>query len=254
MNKMPEQIVPENITERIRHLLNMTAEHGCSEAEASNAMAKATDLLEKYNLSIAEIKTSSPQEADLIRGEIQYEDLWERRLFGAVARNNFCRTVGDLGQQKVIILGRKPNVIATVEMGLWLKLQIEGIVLKEMVGFNGRMVLNQFNQIEFRNHKENKRSYKASFIDGMVARLGSRLQELKRERELATSSLSALTVRLDNEAEDFMRKLFPHLTNNRIQIKSSSGYSAGQTAANGVSLTASSRQIKSSSLQLGAGR
>jgi hypothetical protein len=79
------------ILKRIQALLDKTTERGCTEAEAAAAAAKAQEPLTEYNLDAAMVGQGAEQdtrrEEQKIRGGFHE---YERDLWGAVARLNFC--------------------------------------------------------------------------------------------------------------------------------------------------------------------
>ena len=50
----------ESLAQRLRALQNMTVANGCTESEALVAAAKAAELLERYGLSLTELKAAAP--------------------------------------------------------------------------------------------------------------------------------------------------------------------------------------------------
>lgn len=195
--------------------------------EAASALAKAQELLVAYNLSADLIgqggDEGTREEQKLEGGGRQYErDLWR-----AVAELNFClyfssrqrqvtaykRTRPDGSKyiyrdEKIVpvhrLVGRKVNVMATVQMARYLEDAIERLVT-ERIGDNGRERWSRFN-VQFREGA-------ASTVTG---KLYDRRQEIvtedqrkakeaeDRAREAAMSGVStstALTVASHAQAE-----------------------------------------------------
>jgi Protein of unknown function (DUF2786) len=65
---------PDKILEQIRNLLNRTTANGCSENEAASAAFLVEKLLRKYNLSLADVKDSEPQNVVIWPSGITIED------------------------------------------------------------------------------------------------------------------------------------------------------------------------------------
>lgn len=83
----------EKIIEKIRKLLAMTEENGCSENEAMIAALKAQKLMAEYNLSIADVDTETSKQT--IKEHEFYcgkGDKWKYRLASVIARNFCCKT------------------------------------------------------------------------------------------------------------------------------------------------------------------
>ncbi len=60
----------DDIIAKVRALLNMTVQNGCTEAEANNAMEKAQAMLLAHNLTQASIRDDSPEKAPAGIGKI----------------------------------------------------------------------------------------------------------------------------------------------------------------------------------------
>ena len=52
----------EGLIQKLQALQNMTMANGCTESEALVAAGKAADLLERYGLSMEELKAASPNQ------------------------------------------------------------------------------------------------------------------------------------------------------------------------------------------------
>jgi len=224
-----------------------------NENEAALAMAKAQELLERYNLSLAQVKDTVTTIPDLIEGEVDYEHKeWLRRLFFTVARHNFCKTVGHPSTGKESIIGRYTNVCMTVEMAYWLRSQIERIAMEETTSDK----LYQFDSSTGTiNHwgVPSTREYRKGFLVGIVARISQRLQELADQRRTETPSLTALTVNLMAEATGYMTQLYPRLVKGTMSTVNSYGYNAGLRAGDRVGLTPPSRHVDGGPLRLNSG-
>ena len=55
-------ISKDGLAQKLRALQNMTVANGCTESEALVAAAKAAELLERYGLSLEELKAAAPDE------------------------------------------------------------------------------------------------------------------------------------------------------------------------------------------------
>jgi hypothetical protein len=53
-------ISKDGLAQKLRALQNMTVANGCTESEALVAAAKAAELLERYGLSLQELKAAAP--------------------------------------------------------------------------------------------------------------------------------------------------------------------------------------------------
>ena len=186
------------VMRKIEALLNT---NGCSEAEAQSRLAKAQELLERYNLDMAEIGKSGKgqQRADTKKTGGLYG--WQRSLWKAVAELNFCHYISIKGLARGSVyehrlIGSHGNVVATEVMARYLQETIERLAQSWSKGMGHRSVFVR-EAIAYR--------------EGMAARLSERLrerrevivqeqrrkdEEAKRERERtkADPGTTALTI------------------------------------------------------------
>lgn len=127
MTEQPTEI--DSVIRKIEALLNTK---GCTEAEALARTEKAQELLEKYNLDMAQIGkrdgTTNHQRKDTRKSGGLYR--WQRDLWSMVAKLNFCHHVAIKGMYRGAkyehrIVGSHANVIATEVMAQYLQDTIE---------------------------------------------------------------------------------------------------------------------------------
>ncbi len=120
----------ERAIEKVRKLLAL-ATNNPNEEEATAASAKAMEILEAHNLDMATVEQGSKPKHNRGRETLKgglYQ--WQRELWDAVARLNFCyyRFVRGLqrGQSyQHILIGRKDNVVSTEVMAEYLQHTVE---------------------------------------------------------------------------------------------------------------------------------
>ena len=209
------------------------------EHEATVAMAKAQELLQKYNLSMKEVSIKDVSSREMFEGKIGYNADWKQRLYVHLARENFCSVLVDINKKHVIVLGRVPNILATYEMGQWLAQQIERIVREEMIDYNQYPIINgRVIQLD------SPGVYKKNFALGMVIRIIARLQELNRDRRETIPNMSALTLDLRKEADDFKKKVYPYTSLTTMAKSSGPGYTNGLKAGDSISVVVPSKHIE----------
>ena len=238
---------PEKIVDLIRKCLALA--ESPNENEAAAAMAKAQELLDKYNLSLADVSVEEQKTPDLIEGETEYDERWEVTLYGGIARENFCRVIYSHYSHKVSILGRMPNVCATVEMAHWLIPQLERLALSARSSYTEYRL--NYGEIQ---RGASSRQFRIDFLAGAIRRVIERLRELNVSRRSVIPEMLALTVNLQYEADIFFRNKYPHTSSTRLSVGNSGGYSAGRAAADGVSIVAPSRQVESGGRYLNSGK
>lgn len=138
----------EKIADKVRKLLAL-AQGNSNEAEATAAAQKAQDLLAAYNLDMSSVGSSNAEESareknSLMGGTAE----WQRQLWAAVAKLNFCmyfyeRKYGkkrENGPVRLrwhhVVIGRKINVLATKLMCEYLEETIDRLTREEFHGRN----------------------------------------------------------------------------------------------------------------------
>ena len=244
----------DKIADLIRKCLALSGSP--NENEAALAMAKAQELLEKYNLSLAEVKQTSSVLPELIEGEVEYESKeWLRSLYQIIAKHNFCEVVGHSYSGKLSIIGRYVNVCAAVETSSWLRQQVERICLAETSGAITPYTYHGNGRLSFAGRSPvDVKSYRVGFLTGIVARIGQRLDELANQRREIIPTLTALTINLMAESRSFTNQLYPRLMQHVGSRVNGLGYQAGVVAGDKVGLTPPSRHVEGGPLRLGGGK
>jgi hypothetical protein len=117
--------IDEKLIKKIEALLNTK---GCTEAEAQSRVAKAQELLEKYNLDLAMVGQNKTARKDNTRKGGLYS--WQRNLWKAVAELNFCHYLSIKGLERGStyqhrIIGSHANVVQTEHMAQYLQDTVE---------------------------------------------------------------------------------------------------------------------------------
>lgn len=120
--------IDPKVIERIEKLLRL-AKNNPNEAEATSAMAKATELLEAYNLEMSDLGSDvRGKRRDTTKKGGLYT--WQRKLWKEVAELNFCyylslRGLAKGSQYEHRLIGSHANVVATTVMAEYLQETIE---------------------------------------------------------------------------------------------------------------------------------
>jgi hypothetical protein len=164
--------IPNSVKSRITKLMAL-ASNNDNENEAASASAKVQALLAEYNLEMSQIVETDESLIDPDAAREKHGDVvttttdWERRLFGAIAENNFCMGLRDWKNEEAVIftlIGRKMNVSATLSVYGYLTSAI------------GR--LNPFQDKRTKSHR--------SWQEGCADRLRGRLTEQRWAMERAS--------------------------------------------------------------------
>ncbi|MCC5617371.1 DUF2786 domain-containing protein [Nostoc sp. CHAB 5836] len=223
----------DKIADKIKKLFALS--QSPNEMEASAAAAKAQEMLTRHNLSIASLHDSTPQpvEEEVIS---QFKRLisWKFILLTGVCWGNYCSafTRRSRNGSKMIILGRKVNIISTRIQFEYLEQTITRLACKT----------------------QGDRAFKNAFKLGAANRLISRIIENREQQKnegIAGNSESvavpaiivrALYSKLESELEAYLKKM-KLKSFAKPSISSLDGYFSGVSAADSVSLD---RQVNSS--------
>ena len=233
-----EQVQNEKIVDLIRKCLNLSKSP--NENEAAAALSKAQELLEKYNLEMADIRERlEPALFDLVDLPLTPEKKlqnWKLYLIHYVALTSMCKVI--TSGKTLHILGRGINVSATMEMSLWIINQLEELAWWHTQTYQG---------------PDSKLSYRTSFTWGAVNRIHQRLKESQETRMETNPNTKALVLGTRGELVKFTRERFPNLTSSSSyhSTNSSQGYHDGVRAGNEVSLSGANRQVYPGALPQG---
>lgn len=223
----------DTIKSRIAKLLRLANDAGASEAEAANAMAKASQLMKEHSISQAEAQDVS-EGLKVEWGKIQ----------PAHNKQNWCLTVLSAVQElydvKFVKYGRTRNyrfagtpdaIEAAEQTYLWLIEQINSIYKVHLKQFNGSMTYEQ------------RCEYRESFKHGCAMRLYQRAHEIKANMRNMIPNHKALVV-VENKVEEGITQLFGEMgvkTSRALKIATGSGSRSGFAAGNGVQLQRSAK-------------
>ena len=213
----------EKVINLIRKCLNLS--ESPNENEAARALEKAQELLQKYNLQMADVKERLDNtELKMVNFPLDFETNlpdWKVKLIFYIAKNNFCDVVTS-GKRRIYVLGLPGNISAVLEMSLWITNQVENMAFFATTTYYG----------------ERKQAFRNSFVLGCTDRIYHRLKEQKEAWSKSDVKCTSLVIQSDEELNKFKHAEFPTLTVSRKvhSNTSSEGYYAGQKAGNEISL------------------
>lgn len=163
----------ERAAERVRALLAMTVENGCTEAEAVSAARKAAELMDAAGLTIEELRSAG--KSDWERRDHPTSDpvgwrLW--KVAEAIALLTDTKTWGD-GAGAAATRQTFFGLTHDVRIAVYLLEICERAMRTEAKTFERGLTLYR---------KEVRRSRSLAFLDGMSDRLASRIREINRSR------------------------------------------------------------------------
>ena len=171
----------QKTAETIKKLLNMTIENGCTENEAMIAAKQVASLLRKYNLTLDEVSLSQEEfiQKEIFTGNKSKRPVGD--LVGTIAYFTDCMAwsskVSVRDEKGRFKIGYQYTFFGTaqdVAVAHYLYRLLEVAISNSWRTYSGTFI------------KPDNRSYMrivTNFRKGIVDRLSSRLQEMKREQE-----------------------------------------------------------------------
>ena len=227
-------ISKDGLAQKLRALQNMTVANGCTESEALVAAAKAAELLERYGLSLEELKAAAPDhvcDSDSVNCGRRHT---HEAQFLAPKIAEFTKTK--------IWLSRTRTDVRLTFFGLKADVQIASYLFTVF-----RTAMETEWAIYWASHKEDHprhgKTVRKSFLMGMIKRLNARFSALI-EAAKSGPALSESREIIVLKAQ-IVEKAFREL-NLRLEEKSrrttrayfdSRAYDAGQLAGEKVSIT-----------------
>lgn len=198
------------IITRIQNLLKMTEENGCTENEAAVALQHAYRLMQKHNLEMADVETTSrhyvtEEEADpgLDFGRPQ---AWAPPIASALARLYGLVVISrgrPYGRKSVVFIGEPTNAKTASVQFLWIIEQAKRLVKAR---WDAQPRRDGSGYTLFEN------SYFVGFKEGIIYQIAL----LIREREARTAGeddkrMTAIVAVRNQEAEEYMKEQYPDL-------------------------------------------
>lgn len=217
----------ETIKVRIAKLLRLANDAGASEAEAANAMAKASQLMKEHSISQAEAVDTS-QGLKVEWGKVN----------PAHNKQNWCLTVLSAVEQLYDVKYIKyhnrnwqfagtPDAIEAAEQTYaWLIDQINQIYKTHLKAFNGTMTY------------EERCDYRESFKAACALRLYQRACEIKANLTRTIPNHKALVI-VENKVAEGIQGLFDEMgvkKGRALKVTTGRGTRSGFAAGNGVQL------------------
>lgn len=170
-----EKLTREKILDKVRKLMAL-AEGSTFEGETATALARARDLLAKYNLSMSDVEREAYNEESPIHVHIDVQDgYWQAKLGLVIAgfTNTVCYLGGGRGRKRIYIMGMEHEVEVGKYMFVHIARQIDKMMRKyrrELRDERERMGYERQNARETSHHTR-------GYVLGIIARLKERLDE-----------------------------------------------------------------------------
>lgn len=209
--------------------------------QEAEAFAQAIQrLLAQYQISMTEVQFTEHLEQEAVDKEmIEWEDYgfkfkrrrtyWIEELSHMVCKAYGCRFLIHPGTNCISVVGRNPNR------------QVAAYVIGTLTYAADRISYLEHEKYRIRMEREGRvgaaRGYRASFLEGMIRRLGQRLEE---ELNPKTEDCTAL-VRFDRHGKDAESWIVQHVEGAAEQLKHreathTAGYRRGVEVADGLDI------------------
>ncbi len=232
----------EKVVEKIQKLLALGT--SSNPHEAALAAERATAMLLKYNLSLADLDV---EKSPYTWHDTPFEQSsWRRALMYAVAKHNLCDTVITTRRKTLAIVGKQHNIEVVVYLYTYLAREIDRLAEREYKEYAASFEQATFDPY---NQKLGVRKWKTAFREGAVTEIVKRLKESRTE---AGNDCKALVVVVDHELAAEVRKRFGCLSKVSHYIRpDAKAYASGQVAGRTIALHQGVRGASTGSKQIG---
>lgn len=164
----------EKVIEKIRKLLEMTEENGCSENEAMVAALKAQKLMAEYDIDLIDVKSDSKSMTEEIGEERvdttlkgNFSTKWKIQLASIIAANFRCK-VYTCGTNTIVFYGHRSDA------------KIAGDVFKFLFMTGTKLGVKHYRQVkkEGKSTRGAATTYLLGFCDGIKEVLGKQCRAL----------------------------------------------------------------------------
>lgn len=233
-------MVTDNVMFKIKSLLNMTVQHGCTQEEANTAMEKAQSLMLQHNLDIRDIQTgeSKTEESDKIGMVDKPTDfhMWKAILLNVIAKNMMCYVVRSPQKRMCHLFGTRTNVEIVNQMHDWICLQLD------------QMSIRDFQIYRSQGGTNHGLAWKTSYFNTAVNVIGKRLE--KPFTEFANGTGTSIVIYNDKMVGEAVKRVFPHVTQSHHRYHVNDGSSYGHKAGENVSLKPQTKLNNNSKMYL----
>lgn len=263
----------ETVIERVQKLLALSEEEGGgTEAERLNAAEKAQALITKHNLDTLELEADQNGAPEFVEDFTEFNtmsDHWKGSLYHAIGRavnvQVHYRRSFKKSDRTYVLVGRSDSIAYVKELAAYLtpylEIECESELVKAQEGpervcpkCSGsgsewtRWGYEDCSSCKGKGYKKpHARTFKNSFYDAAIWRIGARLEERKQQQEDEAGDFSKALVRNDEAAlnkfiEDRHGKMKAAYTNRN---RDAGATRAGSAAGDNADLSGSAKITKS---------
>ena len=213
----------EKILDKIKKLLALSKSD--NPHEAALAAQRASDLLLKHNLEMADVETfDAKSRVDYVTERFNFaadiphnQRSWRVDLAVTVGNNNFCRTVtwsntrsGTRKYSGISFIGKPDNIAVSEYLYTYLAREIAALADREWkrygLGYSHKGTRDYWDYVP-----NNATKWKKDFAAGAIYEIGKRLREMRRQAMESDSSTRALVLVTDKELAEAQARLHPNL-------------------------------------------
>ncbi len=232
-----------------------------SEGEAAAAASAIQRLLVEYNLSMEEVESSisKDEKKDNVKEEeasgYTYKSIggqWEYRLAYVCCKYNFCKCfMYGNSYKNLLLIGKKENL----EIVKWLREMLS----ERFVEISNKEWKEYKKTAEYSFYHISKDRFQRGFLMGCVAGIDEKMREIaerdKREDEVYSSKVTALTLRNNTDIDEFIANKYSRVkyTKNRAVAGTDSARNMGYKVGKNTDIykpIASSRKTSVSNVKL----
>lgn len=230
----------EKILDRVVKLMAVANDKGASEAEAQSAAAKATALLTRYNLDMAQLAAHHSKGTAPVYGIRRFDGGkgWSftknqrRRLIVILAKYNFCRAIWRTGTVWFTLTGQDDNTKIVEYLYTTISAAFTRIAYQKAIRARDTEAIPM-------------KEYLSSFYEGALVGLHLRLHNERRETEQqfdqdTGASSQALIVLKDNELREAEQQLVGRVRRREInnnRVSHGNAFHEGEQTAQSVNLS-----------------
>jgi len=221
------------IIEKITKLQALANDSAASESEVEQATLHIQKLLDKYNLTLEQVKpvTKTDVEFTPLKNDKAKLFDWEVGLSQTIANNFYCRVL--FQKTSFLFIGASKDVAIVTELFTRIRVILDAMASRRVAEYSNRMYLD-YGVEDARQLKgdQSLRTYRASYLNGAVNGLADKL---RLQRQTVDQQTTALVVKRDELVKQAINDRFPKLTyikrgqTNHNSEASKIGYSDGKT-------------------------
>lgn len=218
----------DSIVKKIKALIDK-ANSTDSLPEAEAFMAKAQELLQKYNIEMSQVKNLESEDSAITEIEMMFTEQYERHLMKAVFQSNFCTCILLYKEDGFILIGKNSNIQVSKDLYLFFRNKIQQLsVFTYNQHIESKKKELSMQGIDWNKlSKKAKKSFEDNYIfDYLTGAVDGVVEKLRQQKEIATRNdahLRSLVLVNDSQVSVYVRDKYPSLSKVRVKEQRHSG-------------------------------